>query len=93
MAGRLFPIRLCGNGQATATVNLPANAVDLFGNDLYFAVLTFDNTLINDIEDVSVGVHVKICPGDIDHDGTVGIGDFLAVLGTVGAVGGALRRS
>lgn len=51
---------LDANGQATVTVQLPADALTSLGPDLYLAAVTRNTSMPSDYEDISVGVHVQI---------------------------------
>jgi hypothetical protein len=64
---------LDGGGGDTVIVQLPANALDIFGPDLYLAVVTLNSSVPSGYEDVSVGAHVQIvapppCTTDADCD-------------------------
>jgi len=54
---------LDSNGRATATVHLPSDAINQFGEHLYFTAVTIDCQYLNCYEDVGVGVHVQIEEG------------------------------
>ncbi len=51
---------LDASGQATVTVQLPADVLTSLGPDLYLAAVTWNTAMPSDYEDISVGVHVQI---------------------------------
>ena len=72
------------NGQVTATVNLPDDT-SFLGTDLYFSAVTRNCQYVNCLEDVGVGVHVRIgMTGDLDGDGGVNAADLAMLLSSWG---------
>lgn len=61
---------LDANGQATVTVQLPADALTSLGPDLYLAAVTRNTAMPSDYEDISVGVHVQIQEPSLCPNGT-----------------------